>query len=167
MIKRRQFLVGLGALFAAPAVCNASSLMQIRGEVMLPSMAIPNWCPPGWVPAVGRTVDRFQFPELHAWYKRTRQNGAHLGNQFRLPYSQPSKWLAEWERHTLDFQISTGNLEVPIVSVKPMRRPSGQWAQPGMMINYVVNAEVLKADNPDANRIHQEAKDYFMGRGMA
>ena len=153
MIKRRQFLVGLGALFAAPAVCHASALMPLRGEVMLPSMAIPPWCPPGWAPANGHLVDRFQFPELHAWFKRTRQNGAHLGGQFRLP-SGNYVWNNEYQSWSeaarrLQPEIEKLNtVEVPIISLIPMRRPSGQMAQPGMAINYVVNAKLVRADNP-------------------
>lgn len=36
MIERRAFLTGLGAMFAAPAIVRASSLMPIRGAVLSP-----------------------------------------------------------------------------------------------------------------------------------
>jgi hypothetical protein len=167
MIKRRQFLVGLGALFAAPAVCHASSLMQIRGEAMLPSMAIPAWCPPGWVPANGHLVDRFQFPELHAWYQKTRQFEAIKGAQFHLPGNKEVfDWYSGYQSITVDDPHYynqpdysdrlnlpnahfTETVEVPLIAVKPMRRPNGTVAQPGMQAKYMVNAEVLRADRTE------------------
>lgn len=167
MIKRRQFLVGLGALFASPAVCRASVLMPLRGEIMLPSMTIPPWCPPGWAPANGHLVDRFQFPELHAWFKRTRQHDAIKGGQFRLPDSTRAnnfKALRDYEAYRLSpegFETPPINwpssvdlglpevVEVPLIAVKPMVRPNGTVAQPGMMANYVVNAQALMADRTE------------------
>src|SRR5580700_6853973 len=153
LVQRRSFLTGLGSLFFAPAVVKASSLMPLRGEVMLPSMTIPSWCPLGWAPVTGHLVDRFQFPELHAWFKRTRQNGAHLGGQFKLPGSvRPPAWLSPYhapsfvdQLNRVDANPCIETVEVPWVSVKPMVRANGTVAQPGMMFNYTVNAEVLRA----------------------
>lgn len=34
LIERRKFLAGLGAMFAAPAIVRAASLMPVRGLVM-------------------------------------------------------------------------------------------------------------------------------------
>jgi hypothetical protein len=47
LIARRGFLVGLGALIAAPAVVRASSLMQIRApQLILPGTGtLVNWLP--------------------------------------------------------------------------------------------------------------------------
>jgi hypothetical protein len=152
LVQRRSFLAGLGSLFLAPAVVKASSLMPLRGEVMLPSMPIPSWCPPGWAPANGHLVDRFQFPELHAWFKRTRQNGAHLNGQFKLPGSaMPTEWYSGYQELRIDKLDNPciETVEVPLIAVKPMVRTNGTMAQPGMMFNYVVNAEVLRAVNPD------------------
>ena len=166
-VQRRSFLTGLGSLFLAPAVVKASSLMPLRGVVMLPAMTIPAWCPPGWVPATGHLVDRFQFPELHEWFKRTRQNGAHINSQFRLPgsnfdFNAPIKETMEvHDGQRLEYLNGLSNpcnetIEVPLVAVKPMLRANGTIAQPGMTINYVVNAEAIRASNPEANHIHEE-----------
>lgn len=42
MIERRRFLIGLGALFAAPAIVRAASLMPVRGIVMS-KYPVPYW----------------------------------------------------------------------------------------------------------------------------
>jgi hypothetical protein len=179
LMQRRSFLVGLGSLFVAPAVVKASSLMPLRGEVMLPSMTIPSWCPPGWAPANGHLVDHFQFPELHAWFKRTRQNGAHLGGQFKLPggwhgwsqgaYDDGASYSDQLNRAVTNPCIET--VSVPLIAVKPMARPNGTVAQPGMMFNYTVNAEVLRASyaepslTPDKQAFRDQWK--FVRKGTA
>ena len=158
MIRRRSFLTGLGALFMAPAVCHASVLMPLRGEVMLPSMPIPAWCPAGWAPANGHLVDRFQFPELHKWYQRTRQQQAHLGGQFKLPggWHDWSQGAYEDSPNYADSLNKLANpctetVEVPLIAVKSLVRPNGTVAQPGMMANYVVNADLLRASHDEAS----------------
>jgi len=179
-LKRRGFLTGLGSLLLSPAIVKASSLMPLRGVVMLPAMTIPSWCPPGWAPASGHLVDRFQFPELHEWFKRTRQNGAHLSSQFRLPgsnfemstpgFNAPIKETMELhDGQRLEYLNGVSNpcnetIEVPLVAVKPMLRANGTVAQPGMTVNYMVNAEAIRASNPEANRIHEEIKKEMENR---
>lgn len=140
----------------APAVCHASVLMPLRGEVMLPSMPIPAWCPAGWAPANGHLVDRFQFPELHDWFKRTRTNGAHLGGQFKLPGSKEVfEWYDGYQKLRIDSLSGpdspyTETVEVPLIAVRPMLRPNGAVAQPGMQARYVVNAQLLCASHDEA-----------------
>lgn len=163
MSTRRGFLIGLGALFAAPAVCHASSLMQIRGEVMLPSMTIPAWCPPGWAPANGHLVDGFQFPELHKWYQRTRQHDAINSSRFKLPHAE-FKWFSGYDPIKFPDSPHTDMAEVPLIAVTPQLRPNGTVAQPGMMANFVIDAEAVRAYYPEANRIRQEAMDTLTGR---
>jgi len=68
MIYRRSFLKGMSALFIAPAIIRAESLMPIK-EYM---PAVPAWCPEGWLPLDGREISRKFYPDLYAAFQRTR-----------------------------------------------------------------------------------------------
>jgi hypothetical protein len=189
LVQRRSFLTGLGSLFLSPAIVKASSLMPLRGVVMLPAMTIPSWCPPGWAPANGHLVDRFQFPELHAWYQRTRQFEAIKGSQFHLPGNKEVfDWYNGYQELTLDdphyhnrpdysdrlnraANPCVETVEVPLIAVQPMRRANGTVAQPWMQANFVVNAEVIRASyaepslTPDKQVFRDQWK--FVRKGTA
>lgn len=70
MIYRRSFLKGVGALFIAPAIVRAQSLMPIK-EYM---PAVPAWCPEGWLPCDGREISKKFYPDLYAAYQHMRQS---------------------------------------------------------------------------------------------
>jgi len=63
-VSRRGFLTGGAAVvLSAPAIVRASSLMPIRVPRAF-SLTVPTWCPPGFLPADGRTLPKDQYPGL-------------------------------------------------------------------------------------------------------
>jgi hypothetical protein len=153
MISRRGVLTGL---IAAPLVAKTGILMPLRGDKLpgvVQDIVIPDWCPPGWVPADGWTVSKYQFPELHAWMAKVRQGGAERSANFSLPVSGHNmKWYTSYEASdSLDdrFQVKRRPFDtVTLVSTVPMRRPSGQLCQPGMLCSYqIIPGAVTGAPN--------------------
>jgi len=69
MMYRRSVLKGMAALFIAPAIIRAESLMPIK-EYM---PAVPAWCPDGWIPLDGREISKKFYPDLYAAYKRMKE----------------------------------------------------------------------------------------------
>jgi hypothetical protein len=126
-MNRRGFLTGLVSALAAPLVVRAENLMPLRGIKVPLDYEVPEWCPPGWIPASGQTLHRLQFPELHAIYKKQRLYGAHLSDNFSLPAAP--------------FRDSMGLRPhgVTLVNFAPMARPNGRVCQPGMMDTFAAS----------------------------
>jgi hypothetical protein len=68
IIERRSFLKGLSALFIAPAIVRASSLMPVHEM----ALGVPDWCPLGWLPLDGREIKKKFYPDLYRAYERMR-----------------------------------------------------------------------------------------------
>jgi|SRR5882672_5135047 len=141
MINRRSFFSGLVAAVAAPLVVKAEMLMPLRGVKLLPDIDIPSWCPPGWVPADGRLVSKFQFPELHKWFAKTREYGAHGSENFRLPDMRGMVGMTGYSGYeTLEVQFAT-RPNVQIISVGDMRWPNGRLSPPGIISSLFIRDE--------------------------
>lgn len=68
ILGRRSFLTGLSALFVAPAIIRAESLMPIRSY----APPVPDWCPLGWLPLDGREITKKFYPALFRSYQDMR-----------------------------------------------------------------------------------------------
>ena len=128
---RRSFLTGLVSALAAPALVKAASLELVRGIKMLPWIDRPSWCPSGWMPCFGQTVEKSQFPELHAMFARGHVYDAHLGDAFRLPDTRgrAMDWLGS---PSVQPQI------VKLISTETLVRSNGLSVSPGMLHDFVI-----------------------------
>jgi hypothetical protein len=102
IIERRSFLKSLSALFIAPAIVRASSLMPVH-EMM---QSVPDWCPDGWLPLDGREIKKKFYPDLYRSYERMHR---------------PMR---------LDMQPPDGRTAV-IIASRDMRRPNGTVMKAG------------------------------------
>ena len=116
IMQRRSFLTGLGALFIAPAIVRASSLMPIKEY----APAIPSWCPEGWLPLDGREISKKFYPDLFAAHERLRF-------PMKLANVPP----------VVDLDTKTVNL----ISARDMRRASGQIMRAGVGIQIKMPVE--------------------------
>lgn len=132
MISRRGVLAFLTGAVAAPLVVKADSLMKLRGVIMPQTFIdVPSWCPAGWIPADGRTISRFQFPELYEVFKHQRMYGAEAGDNFRLPSTFP---MIEYNAY--EVLNPTKDKIVSLINVKLVYRANGTQCIPGMMVHY-------------------------------
>lgn len=117
IIERRSFLKGISALFIAPAIVRASSLMPVHE--MMPS--IPAWCPDGWLPLDGREIKKKFYPDLYSAYER-----------MRFPMRVGTDQIYE----TPHGYSPTGLLPEPqfarIISARDMRKANGEIMRAGV-----------------------------------
>jgi hypothetical protein len=104
IMKRRSFLAGIGALFVAPAIIKAESLMPIRSY----ELPVPDWCPPGWLPLDGREISKKFYPDLYRAYE-------HM----RLPM-------------TVGLENTEGQRTATLISYRDLKRSSGQIMKAGV-----------------------------------
>lgn len=114
IIERRSFLKGISALFIAPAIVRASSLMPVHE--MMPG--VPDWCPDGWLPLDGRDIKKKFYPDLHAAYER-----------LRFPMR-------------LSMQNLDGSRTATLISAKDMVRPNGVIMRAGVGYEIMLPAGV-------------------------
>lgn len=153
-LARRGFLVGIGSLVCMPAIAKVAPLMKIKGVSLTRWIDIPAWCPSGFIPFDNSRLTKQQFPDLHAWFKRCRQGGAHLGDDFTL--NGPLKDECHMSYETVQFYSAAKEpllsnnetFQVTLISTQPLKRANGTVAWPGMIHRYRVNAPVLKAESP-------------------
>ncbi len=124
---RRSFLQGLGALFVAPAIIRAENLMPIKEY----ALAVPSWCPDGWLPLDGREIKKKFYPDLFAIYEKCGFP-MQLGNdQVFSPYSGYEV-------------VETAMRVIPtaykrIISSKNLYRPNGQQMLAGAICDFYVS----------------------------
>jgi hypothetical protein len=143
MLTRRGIFGVLTGLVAAPLVVKANVLMPLRGVKVPPDLEIPSWCPHGWVPAMGQTVSKFQFPELY------KAIGTAYGSEgeatFKLPNNGFSMmWYNGFETVGGDAEamfettVAKPSPIVSLISTQRMVRSNGTQCIPGMLTDYVV-----------------------------
>jgi hypothetical protein len=141
-VVRRDFLFDVASsIILAPAVVKARSLALVRGVKMTPWVDIPSWCPPGFIPYDNSKLTKQQFPELHAWFKRCRQGGAHLSDDFALHGTPIDKVLkvAGLTGNESDIEC----LPVTLVSTQRLKRSNGSIMQAGASHVYWVSVSAL------------------------
>ena len=144
MLSRRGLFGVLTGLVAAPLVVKANVLMPLRGVKVLPDIEIPTWCPRGWVPAMGQTVSKWQFPELY------RVIGTQFGSEgeatFKLPDNRALLWRNGFDdKSNATFETATYRTaaNVPLISTQTMVRFNGTHCIPGMLHDYRVSLNDL------------------------
>ena len=122
---RRSFLKGVGALFIAPAIIRAESLMPIKEY----APSVPSWCPDGWLPLDGREIKKKFYPDLYTMLEKQRLPMT-LGSQ--LPAYAP-----EFGFHRVR------SIERMIVAYKDMVRSNGTLMRAGHTYSLLVPTERL------------------------
>jgi hypothetical protein len=85
---RRGFLIGLGAVIAAPAIVRAESLMRIKAppKLVITDIGEP-WvipAPEGWLPCYGQQLSRSRYADLFRAIGTTFGHG-DMVTTFNLP----------------------------------------------------------------------------------
>lgn len=84
LTSRRGFIAGLGALFVAPAIVRASSIMPVKvftPEIIAPPPFLAR--PALWMPCDGRLLKLSDYPDVPAHIRlRSKRDGAPDGHFF-------------------------------------------------------------------------------------
>jgi hypothetical protein len=171
LMLRRSFLKGVAALVGAlvgPKMALATMRpTPIEPEGLSAEVALPEWCPAGWVPCAGQKINHKQFPRL--FYDSVLPNGRRFVARYRGKFVAQLPYEIHWpeerpdiERYGYMDQLTQiirpemdNRVRVAIMATEPQRWANGRYAAPGFLSGLVLNREQVEDYFPRSRVVAQ------------